>query len=162
VSTAYLGIGSNVDARRNIGAGLQALSEEFGDLALSPVYLSRAFGFEGNDFINLVAAVETDRQPLALKVFLRNLEAGHGRTRDVPRFSDRTLDVDILLYDDLRLISPALELPRPEIYSASYVLRPLSELAPELVDPISGRTFSELWDKFSDKNDGLQAIDSFS
>ena len=159
MSTVYLGIGSNVDAHDKIGAGLDALSERFGDIAISPFYRSRSFGFDGNDFINLVVSVETTLQPLELKEYLKKLEAGHGRRRDVPRFSDRTLDVDILLYGDLWLVAPALELPRPEIYTASYVLRPLAELSPGLADPVSGETFTQLWAAFPDKEDGLEPIE---
>lgn len=159
MSTAYLGLGSNIDARRNIRAGIDALRAEFGGVGLSPIYRARAVGFAGNDFINLVARVETALAPLDLKAFLHALEDRHGRDRGQPKFSDRTLDVDILLYDDLWLLSPELELPRDEILSSAHVLRPLAELAPDLLHPVLQRTFARLWDEFAGDRSGLAAID---
>ena len=96
-STAFLSLGSNVDARKNILSGISALRQEFSEVALSPVYQTEAFGFIGNDFINLVARVDTGMSPLALKRFLNQLEDRHDRRRNVPKYSDRTLDIDILL-----------------------------------------------------------------
>jgi 2-amino-4-hydroxy-6-hydroxymethyldihydropteridine diphosphokinase len=148
MSTAYLGLGSNIDAEANIASGIAELREAFGDVALSPTYRAKAIGFEGGDFINLVARVETDMSPLQLKRFLHALEDRHGRSRSAPKFSDRTLDVDILLYDDLYLLSPELEIPRDEILTAAHVLRPLADLAPDLLHPVSRRTLAELWQAF--------------
>ena len=79
-------------------------------------------GFDGDDFINLVAQGETDLDPFALRDWLRELEDRHGRRRNVPKFSDRVLDVDILLYDDLVMNEEGLELPRPEILHFAHVL----------------------------------------
>ena len=145
MSTAYLGLGSNVDARSNILTGIAALRKAFGNVRLSPVYQTPAVGFTGKDFINLAAAVETSLQPLELKQFLNDLEDRHGRARNVPKFSNRTLDIDILLYDDLYLISPQLEIPRKEINLFPHVLKPLADLAPELLHPVSRNTIAEIW-----------------
>lgn len=146
----YLGIGSNVDAERHIVTGIRALEEAFGDVRLSPAYRTRAVGFEGEDFINLVAACETTMQPLELKAWLNALENEHGRKRDVPKFSDRTLDIDVLLYDDFWFRLPGLELPRPEIETFAHVLRPLADLAPELIHPSLGKPMAEIWSEFAD------------
>jgi len=159
MSTAYLGIGSNVDAPRHITSGIAELRATFSEVTLSPVYRSHAFGFEGNDFINLVARVETQMSPLELKHWLHGLEDRHGRERRVPKFSDRTLDIDILLYDDLYLLSPELEIPRAEILTAAHVLKPLADLAPDLVHPATRRTIGELWDDFSERNTDLMPIE---
>jgi 2-amino-4-hydroxy-6-hydroxymethyldihydropteridine diphosphokinase len=148
MSIAYLGLGSNVDARENIISGIAELRETFGRVDLSPIYQTPAFGFEGEDFINLAARIETDMSPLELKGYLQALEDRHQRNRDAPKFSNRTLDIDILLYDDLYLLSPALSLPRGEILSAPHVLKPLADLAPDLRHPVCGETISELWDSF--------------
>ncbi len=159
MSIAYLGIGSNVDARANIASGIMALAEAFGDVHLSPVYRAPAVGFSGSDFINLAARIETDMGPLDLKSFLHTLEDRHGRARNVPKFSDRTLDVDILLYDDLYLLSPELEIPRDEILTAAHVLKPLADLAPDLLHPVGSRTMSELWEDFPPQNSHLVPIE---
>ena len=159
MSTVYLGLGSNVDARRNIAAGIRELREKFGEVGLSPVYEAPAVGFEGDDFINLAARVETDMSPLELKQYLHDLEDRHGRDRSGPKFSDRTLDIDILLYDDLWLLSPALEIPRDEILTAAHVLRPLADLAPDLQHPALHRSLADLWRAFRGKDAGLTRID---
>jgi len=159
MSTAYLGIGSNIDARINIASAIAGLREAFDPVELSPVYQTSSFGFEGADFINLVAKVETDMGPLELKGFLHALEDRHQRNRQAPKFADRTLDIDILLYDDLYLISPALELPHGEILLAAYVLKPLADLAPDLLHPVCRKTISELWKAFSPQDAKLKLIE---
>lgn len=158
MSTAYLGLGSNVDAQANIASGIAALRNTFDEVALSPAYRTRAVGFEGNDFINLVARVETDMRPLELKRFLHALEDRHGRARDVPKFSDRTLDIDILLYDDLYLLTPELEIPRDEILTAAHVLQPLADLAPELLHPVARAPMRTLWQAFPKQDAQLVPI----
>jgi len=125
MSTAWLGLGSNTNAEANIRAGINELKETFENVSLSPAYISTAVGFDGDDFINLIARVETGMQPIELRLYLRNLEDRYGRKRNVPKFSDRSLDIDILLYDDLVLLSPVLEIPRAEImkFAPSYATR---------------------------------------
>jgi 2-amino-4-hydroxy-6-hydroxymethyldihydropteridine diphosphokinase len=145
MSTAWLGLGSNVNADANIRAGIRALEETFKNVRLSPAYVSTAVGFEGDDFINLVARVETDMHPLELRQYLRDLEDRYGRKRDTPKFSDRSLDVDILLYDDLVVLSPVLEIPRAEILKFAHVLKPLTDLEPDLVHPVELRSMAEIW-----------------
>jgi 2-amino-4-hydroxy-6-hydroxymethyldihydropteridine diphosphokinase len=159
MSIAYLGLGSNVDARNNISSGISALRDTFGRVALSPIYQTAAFGFEGNDFINLTARVETEMSPLELKSFLNGLEDQHDRDRDAPKYSDRTLDIDILLYDDLYLLSPELNIPRGEILTAAHVLKPLADLAPDLVHPACRKTISELWNEFPSQETNLVLIE---
>ena len=159
MSTAYLGLGSNIDATRHIPSGIEALRESFSRVSLSPIYRAPAVGFHGNDFINLVARIETDLTPLDLKRFLHALEDRHGRDRAQPKFSNRTLDIDILLYDDLYLLSPELEIPRDEILTAAHVLKPLADLAPDVVHPVARRTMAQLWSEFPEKHPGLEPID---
>jgi len=160
--TAWLGLGSNVNAENHIRAGIRALREDFDTVSLSPVYSSTAVGFEGDDFINLVARVQTDMHPLALREYLRELEDRFGRIRDVAKFSDRTLDIDILLYDDLVLLSPKLEIPRAEILKFAHVLKPLADLDPELMHPVELRTMAEIW-AASGMDDGyLKLLPSFA
>ncbi len=151
VRRVFLGIGSNVDAERNIGEGVRELEQVFQRVRLSPAYRTRAVGFEGGDFINLAAACETNMQPLEIKSWLNALEDRHGRARDVPKFSDRTLDIDILLYDDFWLHLPGLELPRPEIEKFAHVLRPLADVAPDVVHPVRGISIARMWRDFNDK-----------
>jgi 2-amino-4-hydroxy-6-hydroxymethyldihydropteridine diphosphokinase len=156
---AFLGLGSNVSPERHIAIAIDRLGVAFGDLRLSPLYRSRAVGFEGNDFINGVASVRTDLSPWALRDWLRALEDEHGRERDVPKFSDRVLDVDILLYGDRVQENEGLQLPRPEIFHFAHVLRPLAELAPERICPGDGRTFAAIREAAKLDESGLVRLD---
>ena len=146
MSTAWLGLGSNINAEANIRAGINELKDKFESISLSPAYASTSVGFDGDDFINLVARIETNVSPLELRRFLRDLEDRYGRKRDVPKFSDRVLDIDILIYDDLVLLSPKLELPRAEILKFSHVLKPLADLDPDLIHPTELRTMAAIWE----------------
>ena len=161
MSTAWLGLGSNVSAESNIRAGIRELQRDFANVRLSPVYASTAVGFEGNDFINLVARVDTDMQPLELREYLRELEDRYGRKRDVAKFSDRSLDIDILLYDDLVLLSPVLEIPRAEILKFSHVLKPLADLEPGLVHPSELKTMAEIWNSSGMDDKSLRLLTEF-
>ena len=139
------------------GVGFLDVDEVVGDLE-SQSQLA-AVAFEGADFINLVACVETDKTPLELKRFLGKLEDRHGRRRNMPKFSDRTLDIDILLYDDLYLLSPLLELPRDEILSSAHVLKPLADLSPDLLHPVLRQRMADLWDAFPQHEASLEPIE---
>ncbi len=156
---AWLGIGSNVEPERNIRFAIDALRTAFPVIELSPVYRSRAVGFDGDDFINLVAAVQTAMTPLELRAWLRMLEDSQGRDRNSPKFSNRVIDVDILLYDDVVMNAPELVLPRPEILRFAHVLRPLADLSPDLPYPGDGRTIDELRRWISLDESGLCPID---
>lgn len=159
MSTVYLGIGSNVNVETNVRAGVSALRKAFGEVGISTVYRSAAVGFSGKDFINFAACIDTSMQPLELKDFLNTLEDRHGRQRDVPKFSDRTLDIDILMYDDLYLHCPALILPRPEVLHYAHVLKPLCDLAPGLIHPITHSDMTSLWQNFTGDRSGLVPVD---
>lgn len=145
MSTAYLSLGSNIDAEFHICAALRALHATFAACRISPVYRSRSVGFAGDDFINLVAEVETHLAPHELQQYLRDLEDRYLRDRSAPKFSDRTLDIDILSYDSLVMGGDGLRLPRPEILKFAHVLKPLADLAPELRHAVEGKTMRELW-----------------
>ncbi len=160
MSTAYLGLGSNVDAEHHIALAVRALIKAFGEVQLSPIYRTKSVGFEGCDFINLVARVETGCGPLELRQFLRELEDLHGRNRQAPKFSDRTLDIDILLFDDLVTRTDKLVLPRAEILRFAHVLKPLADIAPQLKHPVEATAFAELWARGDWADAGLELMDS--
>src|SRR5690606_19935199 len=96
--TLYLSLGSNVAREFHICAALDALAERFGPLRISSVYESEAVGFAGEAFYNLVVGLETDLGLASLVAFLKQLEDANGRDRSQPKFSARTLDIDVLLY----------------------------------------------------------------
>jgi 2-amino-4-hydroxy-6-hydroxymethyldihydropteridine diphosphokinase len=145
---AYLSLGSNIDAARWLGAAVRELRLRFGPLDVSPVYRSAAVGFDGPDFLNLAVAMDSDLEPEALNDWLHALEDRHGRVRGGERYADRTLDVDIVLYDDRVMRGEGhLELPRGELRHA-FVLKPLADIAPAVRHPLEGRTLGELWAAF--------------
>jgi 2-amino-4-hydroxy-6-hydroxymethyldihydropteridine diphosphokinase len=143
--TAYLSLGSSIEPESNLRSAVAALRERFGDVALSPVYRTQAIGFDGNEFLNAAAIIGTDLPPRALDDWLHALEDAHGRDRSGPRFGDRPLDIDIVFYDDLVFDGPGhLQIPRPELKHA-FVLKPLADIAPDFIDPLSGRSLHSLW-----------------
>ncbi|QDH68872.1 2-amino-4-hydroxy-6-hydroxymethyldihydropteridine diphosphokinase [Marilutibacter alkalisoli] len=152
MSRACLSLGSNLDAETNLRSGIEALRERFGEILLSSAYRTRAVGFDGHDFLNAAAAIETDMDPHALNAWLHALEDAHGRDRSGPRYGDRSLDIDIVLFDDRILDGPGhLRIPRPELRHA-FVLRPLAEIVPDMVVPGDGRSLAELWNAHPDRH----------
>ena len=144
MAKAYLSLGSNQEPERHLAAAVQALKQAFGEIVLSDWVQTKAVGFDGPDFINGAAIIETKWDIYRLDRWLHELEDAQGRKRDVPRFSNRTLDIDIIFYDDLILNGPGnLQIPRPELKHA-FVLFPLAQIAPDFVDPSSGLTLAQL------------------
>lgn len=142
---AYLSLGSNENPKHYLTLAIAALKKRFGEIVLSPVYRTSAIGFDGPDFLNAAACIETDWDVLKLDAWLHELENKHDRKRNVPRFSSRTLDIDIIYFDDLVTSgSDNLCIPRPELKHA-FVLKPLVDIAPDFRDPVSGKTLAQCW-----------------
>ena len=156
---AYLSIGSNIDRERHLRAAREALASRYGTLVLSSVYETRAVGFAGDDFYNLVVAFETNEAVGALAEGLRAIEAACGRERGSRRFAPRTMDIDLLLYGDLVTDEGGLQLPRDEIERYAFVLAPLAEIAGKRRHPVSGRRYDELWAEFTGDRAGLRVVD---
>ncbi|MGI9202065.1 MAG: 2-amino-4-hydroxy-6-hydroxymethyldihydropteridine diphosphokinase [Woeseiaceae bacterium] len=155
----YLGLGSNVDPHKYLRLGIRELGLHFGVLELSNVYRSKAVGFEGEDFLNLVVGLETEMSPLEIHEVIEKMHVVAGRQRGESRYSPRTLDVDLLLYDDLVLSEPPLSLPRVDVLKYSFVLGPLAEIAPELRHPETGKLITEHWAEFDKNSHPLAAAD---
>lgn len=147
MSRVYVSIGSNIDQRRNIRSCITELQRHFGELLLSRVYENKAVGFEGDNFYNLVAGFDTDLDVRQVAAVLREIEESHGRVRGVEKFSSRTLDVDMLIYDDLVVNEKGLEIPRGEITRYAFVLKPLAEIDPYRIHPVMEKSFSQLWNE---------------
>lgn len=161
MARACLSLGSNVAPEANLRSAIAALRARFGDVVVSRVYRTTAVGFDGDDFLNAAAVVDTDLDPVELDAWLHALEDAHGRDRRAPRFGDRTLDLDLVLYDDLVLAGPGnLRIPRDDLRHA-FVLRPLAEIAPGVVEPRSGRTLAQLWATSPERDVPMQAVAGF-
>jgi 2-amino-4-hydroxy-6-hydroxymethyldihydropteridine diphosphokinase len=158
LSRVYLSLGSNLEPERHLRAALVALRERFGQLIVSPAYRSPAQGFEGADFVNLAVGLDTDLSPQSLNDWLHALEDRNGRRRDVPRYSDRTLDIDIVFYAALVLEGEGhLQIPRDELKHA-FVLRPMADIAPDYRHPVSGQSMAELWAAFPAGTEPMQLV----
>lgn len=154
----YVSLGTNIDREANLRAGVDELHHRFGELVLSSVYESEAVGFSGDPFYNMVAGFDSN-EPLEVVVReLRAIEERYGRQRNGPRFSSRTLDIDLLLYGDCVIEKGKLQLPRDEITKHAFVLWPLAEIAPQERHPVLDVTYDELWQSFDNHKQSLWPI----
>ena len=160
MAQVYVAAGSNVAPERHVAQAVADLAREFPGVRFSSWYRNRAAGFEGDDFINLVAGFDTALPPLAVLARLHAIEARCGRPREAPRWAPRTMDLDVLLYEALVMEGPPLTLPRPDLLKRAYMLGPLAELAPQLPHPTAGRTIGELWRDFDQAAHPLTRITS--
>lgn len=151
MADVFISIGSNVEPGRHVRAGVKALQRAFGQVTLSSVYESEPVGFAGTNFLNLVAQVQTTDSIETVQQLFKQIEDDHGRRRDGVKFSPRSLDLDLLLYDDCVQsgqgdLTPAL--PRAEIEFNAFVLWPLAEIAPHRVHPVNGKSYAQLWQAY--------------
>ena len=146
MACVFVSAGSNIDPRANLETACGALRQHYGGLDLSPLYQSSAEGFSGPDFLNLVAGFETSESPGEIRQRLAKLEAQAGRDRSGGKFSSRTLDLDLLLYGGT--VDASLKLPHPDINRYAFVLRPLTDLAPNLRHPVTNDSLQTLWSAF--------------
>ncbi len=154
----FLGLGSNLDREKNIRAGLLALKKRFGVLNISSVYESESVGFKGSNFYNLVVSLQTDLTITALSETLKKIEDDNGRVRIGPKYSPRTLDIDILTYGDFVGVDAGVELPRAEITENAFVLLPLAELAPDELHPRLQKSYADLWADYDKNSQTLWAL----
>lgn len=158
MAQVYVSVGSNIDRERNISAALQGLTELYGELQLSSVYESEAVGFDSEPFYNLVLGYTTDQSPQTVQAELHRVEDRFGRLR-TGALSARTLDLDLLLYDDLVMSDGKLVLPREDITRYAFVLGPLAEIAATARHPVSGVTYADMWAAFDDSKQALTRVD---
>jgi len=147
MNKVFLGIGSNINPHKAIEEALVRLQDAFGQLGISPTFESESVGFDGDNFLNLVVSFESDQSLESIIKINKAIEDASGRDRTGPKFSARSLDIDILLYGDICCETP-IYLPRGEILENAYVLWPLSILAPEMLHPETGESFAKHWKEY--------------
>jgi 2-amino-4-hydroxy-6-hydroxymethyldihydropteridine diphosphokinase len=141
LSTVYLSLGSNLGDRE---ANLRAALERLHPLRVSPIYETEPVDYTAQPmFLNLAAEVETALTPRQFLAYAQTIEHDLGRVRDIPK-GPRTLDIDILFYDDAIVREPDLEIPHPRLHERRFVLEPLADLEPDLRHPVTGRTVREM------------------
>ena len=133
----FIAVGSNISPEENVRAALLALARQEQIVAVSTIYQTEPEGRPDQpDFYNCVVEIKTEKTPEALKYqVLRRIEADLGRQRTLDKFAPRTIDLDLMLYDNLILHTDRLVLPDPDIASRSFLAACLSELAPDLTLP---------------------------
>lgn len=159
MARVYISIGSNIDREANIKRAIHTLRRYFGPLDLSTVYETEPVGLEADNFYNLAAGFDTDLDVYELIERLHEIENRHGRTRPSSGFVSRTLDLDLLLYDDRVIHKKGLDLPREDITEYAFVLRPLSEIAGETVHPETGDRLADLWKSYKGPECAMQPIE---
>ncbi len=152
----FVGIGSNVEREKNIRGGLQALAAKFGKLSLSPVYQCQAYGFDGDDFFNLVASFTTFKEIEQISTEIKQIEFDFGRSRGEEKFSPRTLDIDLLLYGDI--VDQDYDVPRQDVSGYAFVIKPMVDMVPDLTHPQTGKTMQQIWDEFNGDKLSLKQI----
>ena len=141
----YLGLGSNLgDKDQNLNDAVRTLSQELGTvLKRSTFYTSDPWGYQSkNEYLNAVVLLETLYSPDDVLAKTQMIERKLGRTvKSGDHYEDRLIDIDILLYDNLIIDRPELKIPHPFISKRDFVLIPLTEIAPELIDPVTHELF---------------------
>jgi len=140
--TAYIGLGSNLaNPAEQIKSARTAITQTPGvrERAFSSLYHSPPMGPQDQpDYVNAVMSVATDLLPIDLLRQLQRIENDHGRVRKGERWGARTLDLDLLIYDEQLIDLPDLTVPHPGLTERAFVLYPLFEIAPQLVVPGKG------------------------
>lgn len=153
-----ISLGSNVDREQYTQAGISALAKYLTDIRLSSTYESEAVGFAGAPFYNLVMSAYTDLSIAEVGRLFKDIEQQNGRLKSDKKFAPRTLDIDLLTYDDVICVEPVV-LPRPEIEFHAFVLQPLAELVPTHIHPSTRQNYAQLWAQFEHPEQKLWIVD---
>jgi 2-amino-4-hydroxy-6-hydroxymethyldihydropteridine diphosphokinase len=154
----YVGAGSNINPVENLRCACRELESVFGELALSSVYQTTPVGMEGDDFLNMAIRFSTGARVEEVAGELERIQIGAGRAPAAGRFVSRTLDLDLLLYGDQSIDTPAITVPRADVIEYGFVLRPMAELAPDLQHPLTGMTMADHWARFDGGGHGIQRL----
>jgi 2-amino-4-hydroxy-6-hydroxymethyldihydropteridine diphosphokinase len=155
-STTYLSLGSNVgDRTNNLKNAIKSIENLVGKVnKISKFYKNPAVGFDGNSFVNICIEVVTYLSPNELLNSLLNIENEYGRKRlKSGEYSSRTIDIDIIFYENLTINQNGLIIPHPRMQSRHFVLVPMYDLNPDFVHPVLGLKTSQLLDELETRGD---------
>jgi 2-amino-4-hydroxy-6-hydroxymethyldihydropteridine diphosphokinase len=152
MSLVYLVLGGNQGNRTEIfSKAIDLVTSEIGQkTAISSIYESESWGFESDLFINQVIAVKTLLSPEQVLSIAQHIENRLGRMRKSNGYEARTLDIDLLYYDDIVVENEILTLPHPRIPNRRFVLVPMAEIAPSHEDPLTGLSIKEMLQNCTD------------
>ena len=146
----YLSLGSNIKPEENLNKARELLSQKYQLEKESKTYKTKSEGFEGEDFLNQVVCLTTEDSAEKVAAALKDIEKKIGREDRSEKFSDREIDIDLLLYG--KYVGKVLgkDIPHADIDLYKFVLEPLAEIAPDLVHPKHQEKISEIWRKMLD------------
>ncbi len=149
----YISLGSNVGNREgNLAKALRLIQEQAKVVVTSAIYETEAWGrINQPPFFNQVVLIETVLEPQDLLEFVKSIESKCGRKLTLERFMPRTIDIDILFYDNRIYSSEELKIPHPLIHERKFVLIPMVQIAPTYVHPVLGRTILQLLGRCTDE-----------
>ena len=156
IHQVYIALGSNKgDRLKYLQEAIDLIFAEVGKISsIAKVYNTPAVGFEGDDFLNTCISIETNYTPEALLDKLQTIEQSLGREPSKgSTYQARTIDLDILFYDDEVIANSSLNIPHPELHKRQFVLQPLKHIAPKLVHPVLEMSIEDLQIKCADKGD---------
>lgn len=150
MSTVYLGLGTNLgDKEVQLRTAVNEIEKRIGRvMTLSAFYTTIPWGFTSeHTFLNAACAVETFLDPYELLSVTQDIEKNLGRKHKSVEhhYADRLIDIDILFFDQIIIHEPDLQIPHPLLTKRDFVLKPLVEIAPDLVHPINHLTIRKLW-----------------
>jgi 2-amino-4-hydroxy-6-hydroxymethyldihydropteridine diphosphokinase len=154
---AYLSLGSNIEAEKNLPAAVRLLATMGRLVAVSSVWETAPVGLSNQpDFLNAAALVETDLPaPEFKQKVLRHIEQTLGRVRRADKFGPRSIDIDIMLFNQQILDLDRRHIPDAEVLERAFVAIPLAEIAPDYCHPETGQTLSEIAQQFSLTNETM-------
>jgi 2-amino-4-hydroxy-6-hydroxymethyldihydropteridine diphosphokinase len=148
MSVVYLAIGSNVgDSNKYIDKTIKLLKAQLTDIVEAPRYRTKAVGYTNQaDFINTAIKGNTDIKPQDLLKFVKSVEEKVGRIKRF-RWGPREIDIDIIFYGNKLVVEPNLHIPHARFSERDFVLKPINDLSPDLIDPLSKETINNLLTK---------------
>jgi len=158
MAQVYLSLGSNIEREKNLRLAMVALSEKFGALQVSSVYESESVGFVGNNFFNLAVGLKTQLSLSQLLTVLHKIEGVNNRGENDPKCRNRTIDIDVLTYGQLIGEAGGISLPRAEISKNAFVLRPMADIACDIVHPFYKCSYGEMWSNYKNDSQKLWPI----